>query len=65
MRILKANGAWSLESPAPMLVTTDRRLIPLSFIALITLLVPSVSMVSPTVVVVIFDIVVDLLLYLS
>ena len=49
MRILNANGAWSLESPAPMLVTTAMRLIPLDFIADMMLFVPSVSMVSPTV----------------
>ena len=44
----KAHGAWSIESPAPMVVTTEMRLTPLAFIAAITFAVPSWSIVGPT-----------------
>mmetsp|Transcript_20806 Transcript_20806/g.45605 ORF Transcript_20806/g.45605 Transcript_20806/m.45605 type:complete len:215 (-) Transcript_20806:293-937(-) len=45
---LKTNGAWPAESPAPMEVTTATRFTPFSFIAAITFVDPSVSIVSPT-----------------
>mmetsp|Transcript_10752 Transcript_10752/g.19857 ORF Transcript_10752/g.19857 Transcript_10752/m.19857 type:complete len:243 (+) Transcript_10752:763-1491(+) len=48
MSILKAKGAWSLESPAPILVTTAMRLMLFSFMAAMMLFVPSVSIESPT-----------------
>mmetsp|Transcript_5102 Transcript_5102/g.15108 ORF Transcript_5102/g.15108 Transcript_5102/m.15108 type:complete len:236 (+) Transcript_5102:158-865(+) len=48
MRILKTNGAWSLESPAPMLVTTETRLTLYFFMASMMHLVPSSSIVGPT-----------------
>mmetsp|Transcript_8057 Transcript_8057/g.22211 ORF Transcript_8057/g.22211 Transcript_8057/m.22211 type:complete len:213 (+) Transcript_8057:345-983(+) len=48
MNSLKAKGAWSKLSPAPMLVTTDTRFTSLDFMELMMLVVPSVSIVLPT-----------------
>mmetsp|Transcript_25604 Transcript_25604/g.83952 ORF Transcript_25604/g.83952 Transcript_25604/m.83952 type:complete len:242 (+) Transcript_25604:168-893(+) len=48
MRILKKKGAWSLESPAPMDVTTATRLTSYFFMASMMMAEPSVSMVGPT-----------------
>mmetsp|Transcript_108409 Transcript_108409/g.187263 ORF Transcript_108409/g.187263 Transcript_108409/m.187263 type:complete len:227 (-) Transcript_108409:355-1035(-) len=48
MSTRKKKGACFSESPVPMLVTTAIRLTPLAFIASMTFLVPSVSIVVPT-----------------
>mmetsp|Transcript_8059 Transcript_8059/g.20614 ORF Transcript_8059/g.20614 Transcript_8059/m.20614 type:complete len:240 (+) Transcript_8059:513-1232(+) len=46
--ILKKKGAWFSLSPAPIEVTTDTRFTPYFFIALMMHAEPSVSIVSPT-----------------
>mmetsp|Transcript_189 Transcript_189/g.586 ORF Transcript_189/g.586 Transcript_189/m.586 type:complete len:225 (-) Transcript_189:94-768(-) len=48
IKIRKTRGAWSALSPAPIDVTTATRRTPDAFMALITFVVPSVSMVLPT-----------------
>lgn len=48
INILNMKGAWSLESPAPIEVMTETRLTLLDFIAERIVRVESVSMVSPT-----------------
>mmetsp|Transcript_1829 Transcript_1829/g.5513 ORF Transcript_1829/g.5513 Transcript_1829/m.5513 type:complete len:319 (+) Transcript_1829:185-1141(+) len=48
MSILNTKGAWSLESPAPIDVTTAMRFTSYFFIAAMTAAVPSVSIVGPT-----------------
>mmetsp|Transcript_151258 Transcript_151258/g.466533 ORF Transcript_151258/g.466533 Transcript_151258/m.466533 type:complete len:217 (-) Transcript_151258:123-773(-) len=48
MSILKKKGAWSSEFPTPMLLTTATRFVPTFFMASMMLVVPSVSIVSPT-----------------
>mmetsp|Transcript_22854 Transcript_22854/g.69955 ORF Transcript_22854/g.69955 Transcript_22854/m.69955 type:complete len:200 (+) Transcript_22854:397-996(+) len=48
MRTLKKKGAWFSESPAPMDVTTEMRFTPFFMHSLMMLVVPSVSIVSPT-----------------
>mmetsp|Transcript_11693 Transcript_11693/g.29970 ORF Transcript_11693/g.29970 Transcript_11693/m.29970 type:complete len:245 (-) Transcript_11693:120-854(-) len=48
MRTLKKKGACFSESPAPIDVTTLIRFTPFAFIAFMTHVVPSVSIVAPT-----------------
>ena len=48
MSILNMKGAWSLESPAPIEVTTATRFTSYFFMAAMTVAVPSVSIVGPT-----------------